>query len=126
MNRTRYIFLMTTSIVLIALVMEMAMERLFPSYTSANYLLIPLFYLLFHVVSAIFLFKKYSPVQLIKVHMIVKGVKMILSLFVLLILSFVLRSEGLAVIVNFLVYSLLLLVPESYGFISLKKRVQNK
>ncbi|MBO7302540.1 MAG: hypothetical protein J6U58_07535 [Bacteroidaceae bacterium] len=123
MSRTRYISLMTVVIVVIAIVMEFVMKRFFPSQTSSDYLFIPLFYLLFYTVSAIFLFKKYSPLQFAKVMLIVKGVKMIISLFVLLILSFVMRGEGLGVIVNFIVYFLVLLIPESVGLISLKNRL---
>ena len=88
-----------------------------------DYLFIPLFYWLFYTVSAIFLFKEHSSLQFAKTVMIVKGVKMILSLFVLLILSFVTRGNGICVVLNFIVYSTLLLVPESLGLVSLKNRL---
>ena len=123
MNRTGYISLMTAAIVVVAVVMEFVLDRFFPSVTSAGYLFVPLFYWLFYTVSAIFLFWKENPVQLLKVYMVTKGVKLLLTLFVLLVVSFTMRSEGLAIIVNFIAYSTLLLLPESYGLISLKNRI---
>ena len=120
MNRVKYISLMTVAIAVIAIVMEFVMKSFFPSATSKWYLLIPAFYWLFYSVSAIFLFGKDTLAQLARIMMIVKGVKMILSLFLLLLLSFILRGEGLAVLANFLIYSTLLLFPESLGLISLK------
>ena len=123
MNRTGYISLMTAAIVVVAVVMEFVLDRFFPSVTSAGYLFVPLFYWLFYTVSAIFLFRKENPVQLLKVYMVTKGVKLLLTLFVLLVVSFTMRSEGLAIIVNFIAYSTLLLLPESYGLISLKNRI---
>lgn len=123
MNRTGYISLMTAAIVAVAVVMEFVLDRFFPSVTSAGYLFVPLFYWLFYTVSAIFLFRKENPVQLLKVYMVTKGVKLLLTLFVLLVVSFTMRSEGLAIIVNFIAYSTLLLLPESYGLISLKNRI---
>ena len=106
MNRTGYISLMTAAIVAVAVVMEFVLDRFFPSVTSAGYLFVPLFYWLFY-----------------KVYMVTKGVKLLLTLFVLLVVSFTMRSEGLAIIVNFIAYSTLLLLPESYGLISLKNRI---
>ena len=123
MNRNGYISLMTTLIVVIAIAMEFVMDSFFSSNTSMDYLFIPLFYWLFYTVSAIFLFKEHSSLQFAKTVMIVKGVKMILSLFVLLILSFVTRGNGICVVLNFIVYSTLLLVPESLGLVSLKNRL---
>lgn len=123
MNRTGYISLMTAAIVAVAVVMEFVLDRFFPSVTSAGYLFVPIFYWLFYTVSAIFLFRKENPVQLLKVYMVTKGVKLLLTLFVLLVVSFTMRSEGLAIIVNFIAYSTLLLLPESYGLISLKNRI---
>ena len=123
MNRKGYISLMTTLIVVIAIAMEFVMDSFFSSHTSMDYLFIPLFYWLFYTVSAIFLFKEHSSLQFAKTVMIVKGVKMILSLFVLLILSFVTRGNGICVVLNFIVYSTLLLVPESLGLVSLKNRL---
>ena len=114
---------MTAAIVAVAVVMEFVLDRFFPSVTSAGYLFVPLFYWLFYTVSAIFLFRKENPVQLLKVYMVTKGVKLLLTLFVLLVVSFTMRSEGLAIIVNFIAYSTLLLLPESYGLISLKNRI---
>ena len=125
MNRAKYISLMTVAIAVIAIGMEFVMKRFFPSVTSLGYLIVPLFYWLFYALSAIFLFRNCKPGQLVKIHMVIKGLKMILSLFFLLIISLVMHSDVVAVIVNFLVYSTLLLVPESYGFISLKKRIQS-
>ena len=115
---------MTAAIAVIAIVMELVKKRFFPSVTSMGYLAVPLFYWLFYAVSAIFLFGKYASVQLVKIHVVIRGLKMILSLFFLLVISFVMRSDAIAVIANFLVYSTLLLIPESYMFISLKKRIQ--
>lgn len=123
MNRTGYIALMTAVIVAIAIVMEFVMKRFFSSHISVDYLFIPLFYWLYYTVSAIFLFKEQSSLQFARTMMIVKGVKMILSLFILLILSFVTRGNGICVILNFVIYSTLLLVPESLGLISLKNRL---
>lgn len=123
MNRIGYISLMTTLIVVIAIAMEFVMGRYFSSHTSVDYLFIPFFYWLFYTVSAIFLFKEHSSLQFAKTVMVVKGVKMMLSLFMLLILSFVTRGNGICVVLNFIVYSTLLLVPESLGLISLKNRL---
>lgn len=123
MKRTGYIALMTAVIVAIAIVMEFVMKRFFSSHISVDYLFIPLFYWLYYTVSAIFLFKEQSSLQFARTMMIVKGVKMILSLFILLILSFVTRGNGICVILNFIIYSTLLLVPESLGLISLKNRL---
>ena len=123
MNRTGYISLMSAAIVLIAVAMEFVMERFFPSVTSAGYLFVPLFYWLFYTVSAIFLFRKGTPLRLLRVFLIMKGVKFILALFVLLVVSFAMRGYGLPIIVNIIIYSTLLLLPESYGLISLKNRM---
>ena len=56
-----------------------------------------------------------------KYFMAFKGVKLFLSLMMLVVLGFAFREQAVGVIINFLVYSTLLLIAETATMLYLKK-----
>ena len=65
-------------------------------------------------------------IQKLRFFIGVKAVKMFVSLVFVALLAFVFREQLLAIVFNFLLYYLLLLVPESICGMSLKKHIKNK
>ena len=126
MSRGKMFLIVSAIILLIFAVAETILCCCFPSYLFKGHLAVPLFFWLFYVGVICFVNKDMPDIQKLRFFIGVKAVKMFVSLVFVALLAFVLREQLLAIVFNFLLYYLLLLVPESICGMSLKKHIKNK
>ena len=125
-DKKKTMMLFTCLLVLMMLAGEAIMMLFFPSCTSKGYLVIPGYFWLLYMVAIYLVPSDMDGKAIAKYMMVFKGAKMIVSLFVLLALSMLLRPQALSVISHYVVYYTLLMIPESMYLMSMKKRVLNK
>ncbi len=125
MSRFRMIFAITATMLLILVAAEAFLCCFFPTYMFKGHLAVPLFFWLFYVSVAFLVKKGMNDVQMLRFFIGVKAVKMFVSLVFVTVLAFVYREQLLAIVFNFLLYYLLLLIPETICCVSLKKHIKN-
>ena len=121
MNRTKTFLYFTVFMIALFLLGEFIVGLFFPEYTSAARYIIPVIYWLLY--SAFILVVKFPSggADMAKYFMAFKGGKLFLSLMMLVVLGFAFREQAVGVIINFLVYSTLLLIAETATMLYLKK-----
>lgn len=116
----------TAIIVLIAVVAEAFMVMFFPQYTFKGHLLVPLYFLLFYVVTLFFVHSPMNAGEFTRFLIGFKAVKMFVSMLFITTLAFFMRQHVVAIVFNFIVYYLLLLVPECIYSIYARKHINKK
>lgn len=116
----------TAILFLMTLVGEVFIVMLFPQYTFKGHLLIPLYFWLFYLSAAFVVHQPMSAVEYTKYLIGLKAVKMFVSMLFITVLAFFMREYVVAIVFNFIVYYLLLLIPECIYSISLKKRIKKQ
>ncbi len=114
----------TAIIVLIAVVAEAFIIMLFPQYTFKGHLFVPLYFLLFYVVTSFFVHRPMNAGEFTRFLIGFKAVKMFVSMLFITTLAFIMRQHVVAIVFNFIVYYLLLLVPECMYSIYAKKHIK--
>lgn len=116
----------TAIIFLLVLVGEVLMAAVFPQYVFKGHLFVPLYLWLFYLLAAFFVHRPMSAVEFTKMLIGVKAVKMFVSMLFITVLAFFMREHVVAIVFNFIVYYLLLLVPECIYCIYVKKDIKRK
>lgn len=112
---------MTAILFFMVLVGEVFIVTLFPQYTFKGHLIVPLYFWLFYLISSFFVHLPMTAVEYTKFLIGFKAVKMFVSMLFITVLAFLMRDIVVAIVFNFIVYYLLLLVPECIYSMYLKK-----
>lgn len=125
-NKKKTILLFTLLMILLATAGEVMIAYLFPAYTSRTHLVVPLYFWVFYTVSIYALPERLDSGLLAKNLVWLKSLKMVVSLFALLVMALVFRDNAKGVIVDFLVFYLLLIVPESAYIMYIRKNIDKR
>lgn len=125
-NKKKTILLFTLLMILLAAAGEVMIAYLFPAYTSRTHLVVPLYFWVFYTVSVYALPERLDSGLLAKNLVWLKSLKMVVSLFALLVMALVFRDNAKGVIVDFLVFYLLLIVPESAYIMYIRKNIDKR
>lgn len=117
-------FAVTAVIFLLTLVGEVFMATVFPQYAFRGHLFVPLYFWLFYLVAAFFAHRPMTAVEFTKFLIGFKAVKMFVTMLFITALAFFMRQYVVAIVFNFIVYYLLLLVPECAYSIYAKKHIK--
>ena len=123
MNKIKVLLYLSVLILALFLLGELCMAFFFPLYSSAARYIIPLFYWGLYSVAIILVKFPFSGKSAPKYIMAFKAAKIFLALMLLAILAFVFRSQAMAVIINFLAFSMILLVVETIAMLYMKRHV---
>ena len=125
-NKKKTILLFTLLMILLATAGEVMIAYLFPAYTSRTHLVVPLYFWVFYTVSIYALPERLDSGLLAKNLVWLKSLKMVVSLFALLVMALVFRDNAKGVIVDFLVFYLLLIVSESAYIMYIRKNIDKR
>jgi hypothetical protein len=125
-NKKKTILLFTLLMILLAAAGEVMIAYLFPAYTSRMHLVVPLYFWVFYTVSVYALPERLDSGLLAKNLVWLKSLKMVVSLFALLVMALLFRDNAKGVIVDFLVFYLLLIVPESAYIMYIRKNIDKR
>lgn len=114
----------TVIIFLFTLVGEVFMATVFPQYAFRGHLFVPLYFWIFYLVAAFIAHRPMTAIDFTKFLIGFKAVKMFVSMVFITALAFFMRQYVVAIIFNFIVYYLLLLVPECAYAIYAKKHIK--
>lgn len=121
MNRTKIMLYFTAMMIALFLMGEFIIGQFFPGYTSVVRYIIPAFYWVLYSAFILVVKLPLDGADMAKYFMAFKGGKLFLSLVMLAVLGFAFRDQAVGVIINFLVYSTLLLIAETAAMLYLKK-----
>lgn len=125
MSRFLKISLAVTVIIFsLTLVGEVFMATVFPQYAFRGHLFVPLYFWIFYLVAAFFAHRPMAATDYIKFLIGFKAVKMFVSMVLITALAFFMRQYVVAIVFNFIVYYLLLLVPECAYAIYAKRHIK--
>ena len=117
-------FSITAIVFVIALVGEVVMATVFPQFAFRGHLFVPLYFWIFYLVAAFFAHRPMTATDYTKFLIGFKAVKMFVSMVFITALAFFMRQYVVAIVFNFIVYYLLLLVPECAYAIYAKKHIK--
>lgn len=120
MNRIKAISCFSALILALFVLGEFCIGAFFPEYSSAARYIIPIFYWVLYFV-AIIMMRPLDVASAPKYIMAFKAAKIFLSLMLLAIIAFVFRSQAIGVIVNFLAFSMVMLVAETVAMLYIKR-----
>ena len=126
MNKRKTILLLLALLLLMTVAGEFLLGIFFKGYAGMAYLVVPAFFLALYATPLAVAAPPTNPMQFIKQYMIFKTVKLIVSLMAIVVLGFVFKEQATGVLVNFLIYSLVLLVVENLYVLDLKKKLVKK
>ena len=122
-TKTRTLLYLTASLLFIAAAVELVIELFFPEYRFKGYWGVPLFFWVFYACALLAMPRKMNNMDFVKFNLGIKAVKMFTSLCFATVAAFFMREHTIAILFNFIVYYLLLLVPECIFFIHIKKHI---
>lgn len=121
MGRIGTISLLTVIVALIAVLVEFLLPQLMPGHSTKAHMAVLLYFWAFYAIAVVSLPEMKVTKGTAGVFMLFKAAKMVLSLFALLLTAFFMRSHAKTVMICFLLYYLLMLLPESVCLMRLKK-----
>ena len=123
MNKTKIILSLGAMLLLMTLAGESLLGAIFPGYVGKAHLVAPPFFFVFYALAIVFAAKPVDAKQFVKQYMAFKTVKLMSLLPAMLACGFLFREQAKGVLVNFLIYSLVMLVAENAFVIYNKKRM---
>ncbi len=122
-NRIKMALILVAAVLLIALVAEFFITLCFPAYLFNGHWVVPVYFLLLYLVALFAMPMRMSGKDFLKFFLGFKAAKMFVSLCFILVAAFVMRGQVPALAFNFLLYYLLLLVPECLYSMYYKKHL---
>ena len=123
MNKIKTITILAALLLLMTVAGEVLFGVLFPGYAGMAHLVVPVFFLALYAVPLAVMAQPADAKQFVRQFMVFKSLKLLLSLGALLAMCLIFREQATAVLVNFLVYTFLMLVVENVYMFNLKKRI---
>ena len=123
MNRTKVILILGAMLLLMALAGELLLGAMFPGYVGKAHMVVPLFFFVLYAVALGVAAKPTDSRHFVRQYMAFKTVKLMTLLTAMLIFGFTFREQAKGVLVNFLIYSLVMIVVENAFVLYNKKRM---
>ncbi len=123
MNKIKTITILAAMLLLMTVAAEVVLGVLFPGYAGKAHLLVPLFFWVLYAVPVAVMAQPTDAKLFIKQLMVFKSLKMVLSVGALLAMCFIFREQATVVLVNFLIYTLAMMVVENIYIFDLKKKI---
>ena len=125
MNKIKTITILVAMLLLMAVAGEVLLGVLFQEYAGKAHLAVPLFFMALYATPVAVIPQPVDAKQFIKQFMVFKTLKMVLSIGALLAMCFLFREQATVVLVNFLIYSFVMMVVENVYVFGLKKKIAN-
>lgn len=122
MNKKRLLSGVTLLILLIAITGYIVTSVLSLSCNVWIQFAVPVYFLLFYSSAILLVDSSVDSSRFAKILLCFKAVKIFFSLMAVTIMAFIFRESAMALLVNFLVYFLIMLVAESLYLVGLKKK----
>ena len=126
MNKTKIILCLGAMLMLMAVAGELLLGVIFPGYVGKAHLVAPPFFFVLYAVSIAVAAKPTDAQHFLKQYMAFKTMKLMTLLTAMLAFGFLFREQAKGVLVNFLIYSLVMIVVENVYVLYSKKRMANK
>ena len=123
MNKGKTILILVALLLLMTAAGELLSWGVFAEYTGKAHLAVPLFFLLLYAVPVAVVAQPTDAKQFIQQLLIFKSVKMVVSIGALLGLCLLVKEQATAVLVSFLIYSLVMIVAENVYVFNIKKKI---
>lgn len=123
MDKIKTITILAAMLLLMTVAAEVVLGVLFPGYAGKAHLAVPLFFLVLYAVPVAVMAQPTDAKLFIKQLMVFKSLKMVLSVGALLAMCFIFREQATVVLVNFLIYTLTMMVVENIYIFDLKKKI---
>ena len=123
MNKTKIILCLGAILLLMAIVGELLLGVFLPDYVGKAHLVAPPFFFVLYAVSIAVAAKPGDSKHFVKQYMAFKTIKLMTLLAAMLAFGFIFREQAKGVLVNFLVYSLAMIVVENAYVLYNKKRL---
>ena len=123
MNKIKTITMLLALLLLMAVAGEVLLGVLFQGYAGKAHLAVPVFFLALYAIPVAVIAQPADAKQFIKQFMVFKTLKMVLSIGALLAMCFLFREQATVVLVNFLIYSFVMMVVENVYVFGLKKKI---
>ena len=120
MSKLKTIIILTAVVCVLFFLVEGILLIFFPSYVFKGHIMIPVFFWLLYVLAIVSLSPGMRVMKLTRYILGFKAVKMFLSMLVVLVGAFVMRSQLVSVVFVFMFYYMIMLVPESLFFMYIK------
>ncbi|MBR2302111.1 MAG: hypothetical protein IKA41_09230 [Bacteroidaceae bacterium] len=120
-KRQKYIFATMAFLLLMAFAGKMLLVYIFPQYNFSLYWVVPLFFICLYGTTFTIVLKHTS--NFLQSFMAFKTIKLIASLFTMLISAFAFRSQAANLLVTFLIYYLVMMIPETLYSAFVRKMV---
>lgn len=126
MNKTKIILCLGAMLMLMAVAGELLLGAIFPGYVGKVHLVVPPFFFVLYTVSIAVAAKPTDAQHFLKQYMAFKTMKLMTLLTAMLAFGFLYRDQAKGVLVNFLIYSLVMIVAENAFVLYNKKRMAKK
>ena len=123
MDKIKTITILAAMLLLMTVAAEVVLGVLFPGYAGKAHLAVPLFFLVLYAVPVAVMAQPTDAKLFIKQLMVFKSLKMVLSVGALLAMCLIFREQETVVLVNFLIYTLAMMVVENIYIFDLKKKI---
>ena len=123
MNKIKMITMLLALLLLMAVAGEVLLGVLFQGYAGKAHLAVPVFFLALYAIPVAVIAQPADAKQFIKLFMVFKTLKMVISIGALLAMCFLFREQATVVLVTFLVYSFVMMVVENVYVFGLKKKI---
>ena len=123
MNKTKIILCLGALLLLMALAGELLLGVFFPGYMGKAHLVVPPFFFVLYAVALGVAARPTDAKHFVKQYMTFKTVKLMTLLVAILAFGFLFREQAKGVLVNFLIYSLVMIVVENMYVLYNKKRI---
>lgn len=123
MDKTKTISFLGALLLLMAVAGELLLGIIFPGYVGKAHLVVPPFFFVFYALAIVVAAKPVDAKQFVKQYMAFKTMKLMALLTAMLAFGFLFREQAKGVLVNFLIYSLVMIVVENMYVLYNKKRI---
>ena len=123
MDKRKTILILATMLQLMTVAGEVLLAVFSDGYAGRVHLLVPVFFFTLYAVPVAVIDLTVGSKHFVKQYMIFKSLKLVLSLCVLFAMCFIFKEQVTAVLVNFLIYYLVLLVVENWYVLKLKNKI---
>ena len=124
MRKIKISFLVTIMMLLLALLAEAFITACFPQYTFNGHWAVPIFFWVFYVCASLFIKPGMKSMEFTRCFIGLKAAKIFFSMIFVAVASALMRENVLAIVFNFFVYYLLLLIPECAYGVYMKKHIK--
>lgn len=123
MNKTKIILCLGVLLLLMTIAGELLLRVIFPGYVGKAHLVAPPFFFVLYTVALVVVAQPTDVKHFVKQYMAFKTIKLMTLLVAMLAFGFLFREQAKGVLVNFLIYSLVMIVVENAFVLYNKKRM---